>query len=295
MKIITFIASHLDCKERLSNFLQLIDNIKEQIDYYEKIELSASISHGNFISKQELLHVLGLTNQYNFKYYVHEEKQSQFMHYKFLTSTLHYNDDENTWILFSDDDDEWANNRLGIYQYLLENINNDDYHLTTSICYASKNVPMINYIGTYVDYCVKLKYLKIFFDNTHEQQLNNKYCDSYFVKYIRYYGKGILKIAYCTDDTILYNWTKHNYYEYDNNIENIEINKKLIESNLIKKTINSNEDWKTLILNDLDLFMAQYYVQNVKEWMNFCNIYSDGKIYNNQISKEIIKQIIKIF
>lgn len=267
MKIIPLIASHLDSKDRLNYFIKLIDIIKNQIDYFEKIDLHVSLSYEPIISEKILVTLLSIINQHNFIFTIQEKKMSQFMHYKYLISNCKDMDDNNTWILFSDDDDEWSENRLAIYQHLIENIEDDN---TMAVCYTTGN--QNEYFGSYVDYCIKLKYVKIFFEYAHDEQLNSKFCDSFFIKFLLTYAYNHkLKIGYCHNDTILYTWIHHDYEKKNDEHNNLE----------------------KILKNNLDLYMSQYNNNTIDGWLNFNKIYSDNKI--DEINDKIKEYMIKIF
>ena len=292
MKIITLIASHIDSNKRLHNFIKLLAIINNQIDYFDDIDLRVSLSHDENISREEISFLFNNVNKNGFKLHYQDNLLSQFEHYKFLNSTLNDADNENTWILFSDDDDEWAENRLAAYHHMINYIKENEYPNTSSICYtnetdlvAKSQVERVErsdksastYIGSYVDYCVKLKYLRIFFDHATNAQLKHKFCDCYFVKFICSYGQGTLKRAFCATPDLLYYWIKHSETDPD-----YSKNKPLLPL-------------KDLLANNLDLYIAQYSKQNVKDWLRFCDIYLEHKITNGQISDEIKRYLIKLY
>jgi hypothetical protein len=278
MKLITLIASHINCRKRLQFFIKLLGTINNQIDYFDDIDVRISLSYDINIDKNEIDFLLDKINKYNFKFYFQNQKLSQFEHYKFLVSELDTFDENNTWILFSDDDDEWSDNRLAAYHHMLNYIPLEDYDKTTSICYTNKkNKTGSTYIGSYVDYCVRLKYLKIFFKYSTDEQLKHKFCDCCFVKFICTYGRGILKCGFCATDDTLYYWKQRpedpNYITSNN------------------KKLNLKES----LANNLDLYMAQYSNQTVKDWIKFCDVYTNNKISNNEISEEMKKYIVKLY
>ena len=156
----------------------------------------------------------------------------------------------------------------------------DDYPRTSSVCYTDKATAdkcgsVINYLGSYTDYCVKLKYLEIFFKGATTKQLKHNFCDCYFVKFICTYGLGILKRAFCSTDDILYFWNQH---------KDIPEYKK-----------NESMDLKSSLENNLDLYMAQYSKPIAKNWIKFCYIYMDNKISNNDITPDVKEFIVKLY
>lgn len=284
MKLITLIASHIDSNKRLHNFIKLLESINNQIDYYDELCVHISLSYDENINKNETVALLSIINKNHFDIYYQDISLKQFEHYKFLMDKIIECDENNTWILFSDDDDEWAENRLAAYHYMINCIPTENYDITTNICYTNESNKIAStYVGIYVDYCVKLKYLKIFFKSLTENQIKHKYCDCYLVKFLCNYGLNKLKRAFCATNNILYNWIKHSEKDLDYSKKN-KIN-----------DWNDWNDWKDNLVNNLDLYIAQYSKSNIKDWINFCDIYCNYKISNGEFSEDVKKYIIKLY
>ncbi|XWV24525.1 hypothetical protein QJ856_gp1266 [Tupanvirus deep ocean] len=277
MKLITLIASHIDNRKRLQHFIKLLGTINNQVDYFDDIDVRISLSHDKNINRDEMNFLLEKINKNNFKFHFHDKQLYQFEHYKFLVNELNQFDDENTWIIFSDDDDEWADNRLAAYHHMINYISTSEYEKTTSICYSNDKTKTIgNYTGSYIDYCVKLKYLKVFMENVTNEQLQHKFCDCYFVKFLCTYGLGVLKRAFCATDDNLYYWIQHeDDPEYSEKYKSMKL--------------------KESLENNLDLYIAQYSNPTATDWIKFCDVYTNNKITNGEISPEMKKFIIKIY
>ena len=275
MKLIILLASHIECKKRLQFFVKMLSMINEQIDYHEEIDLRVSLSHEPSFSRDEITFPVETISKNKYKFYYQDSKLSQFEHYQFLVHSLEKLDDNDTWILFSDDDDEWGENRLAAYHYMINSIPIDELNFTSCICYTNDSNTTKNastYIGSYVDYCIKLKYLRIFIDNCTFEQLQNKFCDCYFVKFMCTYGKGILKKGFCTADDILYKWIPRRRHEFDEKLS-------------LKESLSNN----------LDLYMAQYSKPTAKDWVQFCDVYTNGKISEGLVPIEIKRFIVQIY
>lgn len=251
MELITLIASHIDCTEKLAYFMKLLTSINNQIDYDNVMDVRISLSLGENISIDELKFLVNAINKNNFKFYFQESSMSQFEHYKYLTNTLSDKDNTTTWILFSNDDDEWADNRLVAYHHMINCLTIDEYKLTSTICYADKECIGTSsndkFIGNYTNYCIKLKYLELFFNHTSDSQLKHEYCDYYFVKFMNLYGSGKLKRAFSSTDDVLYQPIEHDNYVKEDAI-----------------TLNE------CIKSNLDLYMAIYHKPMAKSWLKFC-------------------------
>ena len=275
MKLITLIASHIDCTQRLTHFIKLLTSINNQIDYFDAINVRISLSHDESVSLDEIQYLTNGINKFDFKFYFQPNHMSQFEHYQFLTNILimEKDDTEMTWILFSDDDDEWEANRLAAYHCMIMSLaeSNDEYSKVSSICYTDKETAdkydkITNYLGSYTDYCVKLKYLEIFFGSASGAQLKHKFCDCYFIKFIRTYGLGVLQQAFSSTDDILYVWHQHKDIPGYGNSESLDL--------------------KQSMENILDLFMAQYSKPIAKNWIKFCDAY-----FNTHTNGETIDNI----
>ena len=275
MNIITLIASHIDCRKRLQNFGKLLVSINKQLDYFDDMDVRISLSHDKSIDREEILFMINSVNTNGYLFNFCDNKLSQFEHYKLLVQSLSLDDDEdNTWILFSDDDDEWAENRLAAYHHMIMQIPLNEYHKTTCICYTNDTTKnATTFIGSYVDYGIKLKYLKIFFANATIQQLQHKFCDCYLVKFMCTYGRGDLKRAFCATEDILYNWIQHK--------DNYGTPEKLT--------------FEESLRNNLDLYLAQYSNPTAAEWYRFCDAYTNGKIMNGEVPHDIKRFIIKLY
>ena len=277
MPIITLIASHIDCKKRLHHFIKLLDGINKQIDYFDEIDVRISLSHNKEIERDEIRFLFNTFNKLNFKIYYHEDQLSQFEHYAYLVNTLEVVDTEATWILFSDDDDEWAENRLAAYHHMINYLaEKPDYEKTSAVRYThEKNKNTM--FGGYIDYCVKFKYVKIFFADASTAQLQHKFCDCYFVRFIHTHGAGTLKHAFCATDDILYNWIQHEDYDKQ------------------EKHATLEENLKT----NLDLYMAQYANPTAIDWLKFCMLYFDGNYFEGMktegVPRELKKTMLKIY
>ena len=276
MKIITLIASHIDSKERLNNFIKLLESIRNQTNCEDLVDIKKdemdiriSLSHDLEIQEDNLIFLFNIINpvenKNKFKFYLQNKQFSQFEHYKFLVNKLYNSpdlDENNTWILFSDDDDMWSQTRFGAYSQMINSVPVEDYETTTAICYVDTQTK----IKSYAAYCIKLKYLKIFFKYATKTQIKHKYCDSYLIKFISLYGLDILKIGYCESDEILYEWLQHDY--------KLKSNEKF-------------DDLYKILKNGIDLFMAKSSIQNCKEWINFCNITKTN--LHIDVKRDIIK------
>ena len=255
MKIVILIASHISSKKRCDHFVRLLESINNQTNYSNKMDVQISLSLDPNISPKELTNLLNIIEQNQFKVYLQDHQLSQFEHYKFLVNQL---EDLDTWILFSDDDDKWASDRILTYELIINNLTTEQNNKITSICCVPESE---NSINNYVSYCVKLPYCKIFFDHATDVQIKHKFCDCYFVKFIRTYGSGNLGHLVCKLKREIYIWMDHNQTdpEYPTHCR-----------------LNENDitNFEEAVVNMFDYFMAGQSKSNTMiDWMSFCGAY----------------------
>jgi len=267
MKIITLVAYHISTNEALYRLVKLLESIRNQVDYVDDLDVKISISHDKTMRVTHIMDLLKMIKMMEFKFYFQENQMNLFEHYDFLTKQL--NTDEDIWILFSDDG-FWAENRLAAYHCMIHNIPEMDYSNTTAIYYRSNSQE-----NSYTDYCVRLKYLKIFFMHATPAQMKHDLCQYYFIKFIHSYGRNILRLGHCQSDAVLYEQT------------NIDDDKLSIPEG--QRTVPEQ------MMISLDLFMAKHSKQNVEEWLKFCDINSDNMITKGNISDDTKRQLIKIY
>ena len=280
MKLVTLIASHIDCRKRLQMFIKMLSTINEQIDYYDDINVRISLSKDPDISIEEIRFLVNKLAKNNFIIYYQDIQKSQFEHYKFLVEQINDPDDNNTWILFSDDDDEWAPNRLGAYHHMINSIPASYKSSTMSICYADNSNNSDNsdnsdsglYVGPYTNYCIKLKYLSIFIAYLTPEQLKHKYCDCYLIKFIKEYGATKLRKGFSNSNDTLYYWnTEVMYCE------------------------PKSTTFHDAILNYLDLYLAQSSKPTAKEWLTFSKECFKNKELTTEQNRELVKTYLDIY
>ncbi|AYV85331.1 MAG: hypothetical protein Satyrvirus11_13 [Satyrvirus sp.] len=239
IKLICLLASHLNCIERSTHFDELLDIINNQS--CEEKNIYISLSHDFNIN---IVNILKKIKTYGFNLLYSKEKLSQFQHYKNIMDNLTIDDEINTWILFSDDDDIWSIHRLMNFYYPLTTLEIPD------ICSYIKIVPHAKLSNNkiiditednYVNYCVRFKYLKLFFYNVNDDILMHRYCDVFFVSFMCGYGARILNHVILQVDYPVYIWRE---VDYDRNCS------------------PNYDDIHLRILNILDLFIARFHQNN---------------------------------
>ena len=191
--LICFIASHVT-KERLPQIAQLFDTIKNQTTFCS-IFLSWSAQDDE--SKSNMKALLEENKVITGKY--SDLKLSQFEHY---TNLLTYAK-ENSYIMFSDDDDLWSVDRIDTMQKALDHYVEVKYKFSRIIfpdyaeLYPNGNIKRKKYKNTKLDVdhwatIVPYFIVREFFTITSKWLIANRYCDVRFCNYImRYKSNGI--------------------------------------------------------------------------------------------------------
>ena len=270
-KLVCFIASHLECDERVNNFIKLLDIIASQKKCSQK-NIYISLSHDSHIN---IVKVLQHVKIYDFIVVYSQKKLSQFEHYNKLIKTIQIDDPENTWIIFSDDDDIWSENRLFTCESLINKKEMTDqiiYLKFSSYALIGGRLEPMGAGKNYVDYCIRYKYIKLFFDNVSAGAFKHKFCDIFFMNLMANYGAGELKHLEIGCEDKLYIWTNTNYG---------------MNSSTSCVDLDSMD---TIIMNNFDLFMAYYAGKNIKKFKDFMEFFikptiCDYKKYYDQIRK----------
>lgn len=286
-KIVCLMASHLNCNDRVDNFNDLLDTINFQLGCSNK-KICISLSHDENIN---ITKTLELIRKYRFDLNYSKKKLSQFEHYKKLVDGLTVNDPLNTWIIFSDDDDIWNDNRIYTYHDIIKKVNDDNvaYLKTSAFEVVNNKIFRINTKTNYVDFCVRYKYLKNFFDNVTNEALKHKFCDVLFAYYVQRLGIGSLKHIEAEFDKPMYVWR---HVDYD---RNCSVNS-YSEPNFDPYKIADNlQSYKTKMISNLfDLFMA--FLGGAKGTVDdFIKCFETYCSKHLKIDAKIIEQCAKIY
>ena len=291
-KLVCLIASHLNCNERMKNFDELLDSIHKQKNFDELIDnihkqkdseknIYISLSADNNIDTSKIIKKI---NSLGFTLLFSETKLSQFQHYSKLINIVN---EQNIWIIFSDDDDVWDNYRLATYEKILnhDNIKNMTFIkiIPTAILSQMKgNKYTFSNEDNYVNYCIPIKYVKMFFDSVTENILLNKFCDVFFVTFITTYGAPTLQHAELDMERPIYFWRNVDYDRVCNK----------------DKIVLTESNCKDTFLTTLDLFIARYCrsldSDNVNNFLKF-TIMNSNLSDVNELSAFGRNEIIKIF
>lgn len=227
--IISLCASHIDTLERMS-LLQLM--IQSWHSNTVQIPLFISLSYDEYLQEDILNTISQMREMYPLlTVNISNVKLAQFEHYKILSETVVVLYSPSTFIIFSDDDDLWSENRVELYKNCISQFH-DIIHSVSSIkmcgyytCdgashpdmrYISnfaqlqnyknliKVIDTVNIPGEYWQYCVPIKYFQEFMTKASDDLLKHKYCDLTFTKFIYFYNPENVKIVHLPKDRIGY-------------------------------------------------------------------------------------------
>lgn len=215
--LLSMIASHIDSEKKCQHFIDLLNSVHKQENYFQAIRLHISLSHDKNISPDNLQKIYGVCKNNNYKIFVQNKKLSQFEHYAFLFDQLNskiknnlsfYPEIEsNIWILLCDDKIFWQQNRLSTYQTIIEKLSHQKYSNVKS--FSCVNGSQSESINDYTNYCARLVYCNMFFRHIGKEHIKHKYCGWYFINFLRKYRPdNLLHLDFRTPKD-LYDWINH--------------------------------------------------------------------------------------
>ena len=272
--IICLIASHINCNERLVHFHETLEMINQNLSTEERgtptkkiyIGLSHDIEPEINIEK-----TLNRIKEYKYELIYNSKKQSQFEHYAALMKNLKIN--EESWLIFSDDDDIWSENRMLFYDKVVEMMLDPKI-----VCLKTQGYELIeNKItkcksSNYCDSCARYKYVKLFFEKMTEEKLRHKFCDVYFKSFLESYGKEENLHVKVETPEKLYIWR---HVEYDRVCSE-------------KKKFDVRE----VIQNNMDLYMALKGPNNEPNEREFLK-FIEKSVPNVEIARKIYRKTHK--
>lgn len=219
-RIICMIASHISSEQRRTYFDELVPTILSQEMTPHRSLISVSRGDG----MEWPTRLVDLENA-GWEVFRQPARRAQFSHYDFLCKTLGDEKDNNTWVIFSDDDDLWHTSRTKYYYGWINNLRNryDENRVVSirpkwwasGLTIEGKVIEKINYDpedhtrgNEYVHSCMKLTYFRRFMKHCPEEVKDHVFCDVLFSRYIRSLGddKGItvLGVPMSEDDWIYF-------------------------------------------------------------------------------------------
>lgn len=118
--LICLCASHITGAKRLSNFRKMLKSIVSQ---KVQVPLFVSVSTSNDYLQQE---VKSIAEEHpHFTFFIQDNKLTQFEHYAFLANAALSYDPQQTWCIFTDDDDVSHPSRTKVFLEHISSITDD--------------------------------------------------------------------------------------------------------------------------------------------------------------------------
>ena len=174
----------MDSDERLSRFRKMLRSMKEQ---HLQVPLFISISMDPPFENS----IQDIVEKYSmFTFFIQNDKRSQFEHYSFLAETISSYDIENTWCIFTDDDDFSHPSRTSVFNDHLHNVDQCNIDVVYDTCVLTQFEDLNGTITSvrssksleYVTIACKLRVLRDFLSKA-KGNLCKAGCDMVFSAY----------------------------------------------------------------------------------------------------------------
>ena len=186
--LIIMVGTNIDSYETNEHLKNLIKNFDRQINYSGSIKLYLSLSYDKNILSNNPEELCELAHKRGHRIFIQTHWLENFQHYGLMIKKL--NQDivlnnfqpnlsfDKIWVAFSTGNDLWENNRISIYQSIVEKLSSNEYSNVTSFSCINSNEENVDTC------CARLLQCNNFFKNANEQQLRNKFCIYYFIKFL---------------------------------------------------------------------------------------------------------------
>jgi hypothetical protein len=136
--------------------------------------------------------------------HAHKKQKSQFEHYAWLAA--HAKLDDAGWVIFTDDDDTWHDDRIHEFDKMFTLPKTDLDRINAFHCAWKTTVDKegTNYRGNYVEYAVPVMIWKAFFRGATEGMLRHHFCDVFFLQFVWACRSGQVAISQTKDE--MYDW-----------------------------------------------------------------------------------------
>lgn len=155
MNIHTLCASHISELKRLFLFEKMLNSVLSQT---VKTTLHISISHSKELENDTVKFIRKWSSS-QIIFYKRKNVLAQFRHYSLLIEDLQEILDPDTYILFTDDDDIWAPERIEVYLKCIKTHNEHTFIISNSII-RGKNINegiIEDKYNEYISICTTLK------------------------------------------------------------------------------------------------------------------------------------------
>ena len=121
------------------------------------------------------------------EWHVQATVHTQFQHYKALTVAHPELSTADTWLIFTDHDDEWHKNRVQQVHQCIETTCKRNAGRSFTMLFPFRTVlePFLQQSSEYWAYAVPGPVLPLFVNSCNDEQLSSPYCDTLFVAYLQ--------------------------------------------------------------------------------------------------------------
>jgi hypothetical protein len=280
-QLICLIASHVNSLKRIERVLTLFSSIKKQSQMPTRtiMSMSSSLDKENSTAIQS---VLEAAKEASVEVIQQAHALKQFEHYDFLTNLLKdYSD--NTWILFSDDDDIWHEDRIASYQQAISTVDEKCMTVKSLVCKRNDKIMKlaIDVLNCYVNYATRLSRLRLFMSGTSLQVKRHASCDLLFARFM---ALRVPITGFTTKEgNWMYDWTNDQSYQHNTQLADMKFD----------DTLTFDEGYKVMI-NELDYFMARSDKQDVDCWLSHMMRYYK-RIYGTNMNEIILAFMRSIY
>lgn len=190
------------------------------------------------------------------------KKTSQFANYKILANNLPIIDDE-TWVIFTDDDDIWHKDRALVYKNAIVNDEEILYMwaqrhcMNNSATFDEKPIELItnDKYGEYINYSCKMKTLRDFCNRASDFVMDSYLADMMFVKYLRLNNNKQIAEITIEDET---NWMYYYRCAENTNRNCVQNNYYIDKLQLITEFAKNYKNAIYAYANNISLFALRF-------------------------------------
>jgi hypothetical protein len=312
-QMIALCASHLSKPIKIKWMNEMIESWNNQT---HKVPLHINTSIDDSVKTLFEYYKENKWNYENLFFYIEKEKTPQFVHYKKLCEKINNIYNQNTWVIFTDDDDIWEKDRSLYYKLITKKCNKDEetmvsYVWVCTFCNCSGGEFNENYViknqldnkdtekergGKLQDYwqiSCQLKYFNDYINRCSEDLLKDGYCNLLFVKYFNF-SKRAIKWNSKDRKRFVYYWRTMDSNDKNSDVHEVNnLQKKLKEKMYVlffligkkkKKKKSPTDELENAILGFFKNigFPDKYYIRSyIKEQVKIIKHSSEYDLYLN--------------
>jgi hypothetical protein len=209
--LVCLCASHLGTTSRSTKLLHLLSSVRErQTTLPARIHISVSLDEKKLGEKETTTIREALNKELKrwsgrLHVYAHKKQKSQFEHYAWLVA--HAKLDDAGWVIFTDDDDTWHDDRVYEFDKLFTLPKSYTDRINAFRCLwktTAEKDAATTHRGNYVEYAMPVMIVKAFFRGATEGMLQHPFCDVFFLQFVWACRSGQVAISLTQDE--MYDW-----------------------------------------------------------------------------------------